>query len=156
MAHEDYAGLFGHGHPHTLAALNNFAVAERAMGDIATAVFAVELAHDELARALHPEHPHRLAARLNLVVLEFGFGTVGNEPAQREAEAVAELLGAGLGDRHPATLLARADAALMRTGGEPGHAAVRALAEVLGANHPEVRALEEGRLVAVLLDPHPF
>ncbi|WP_344505146.1 FxSxx-COOH system tetratricopeptide repeat protein [Dactylosporangium maewongense] len=149
-----YASLLGPQHPHTLVCENNLSAIERALGNLDAALVAAEAACEGLTAALHDRHPFLLAAQMNLAVILYENGRV--EEAVALALRVADLTADALGVRHPDALRARANASLTDspTGVDPQ--VLADLDAALGDRHPVVKAVQEGRLLHRLLDPHPF
>ncbi|MEH0931704.1 FxSxx-COOH system tetratricopeptide repeat protein [Micromonospora sp. CPCC 205558] len=154
-----YGRWLGARHPHTLGALSNFAVAQRAVGQAAQARATAERAATALREVLGPDHPHTLAAEENLGVCLAEEGH--RDAAIERLRATADRWVATSEASHPDTLRCRAnlDLVLRETVGDQEAttiAAVVSLGEVVGVDHPGVRALRDGRLVARIIDPHPF
>lgn len=154
-----YATLLGPTHPHTHVCDNNLAAIERARGERVEALTVARAACAGLAETLHDKHPFLLAAQLNLAVLLHENGRV--EEAAVLAGRIADLTEEVLGARHPDALRARANATLMdpAAGSGPRVAdpqVVADLAAALGESHPAVKALQEGRFLHRVLDPHPI
>jgi hypothetical protein len=86
----------------------------------------------------------------------------------RSAEALAmmadaaERLARVLGEEHPHTLRCRANHAIIRAGAAglspvaEAQVFIDKLVVRLGAHHGAVLALQEGRLLRRVIDPHPF
>ncbi|MFF0154211.1 FxSxx-COOH system tetratricopeptide repeat protein [Micromonospora sp. NPDC005203] len=155
-----YERWLGARHPHTLGALSNLAVAQRAMERAAQARATAERAASALREVLGPDHPHTLAAQEN-------FGICLAEEGDRDAaieclRATADRWDDKSGVSHPDALRCRAnlDLVLRVSDGDRPSAAttdpVVKLGGVVAPDHPSVRALREGRLVARIIDPHPF
>jgi MinD-like ATPase involved in chromosome partitioning or flagellar assembly len=153
-----YGASLGLRHPHTLVCLNNIAAAHRAKGELSKGLTFARKAARELQEVLGARHPYTLAAEQNLAVLHAETGELRQalqiiEPTMQRHREV-------LGPDHPDTLRCAANRALMRrAAGEPesddADAADR-LEHALGKSHPAVTALEEGRYLHRMLDPHPF
>ncbi|MEV4715802.1 FxSxx-COOH system tetratricopeptide repeat protein [Micromonospora noduli] len=154
-----YEQRLGATHPHTLGALSNLAAAQRAVGRTAEARATAERAADALREVLGPDHPHTLAAEENLGICRAEEGD--RDAALDHLRATAERWLAASGSRHPDALRCQANLALVlreNVGDRPPTvtAEVVSLGEVVGADHPGVRALRDGHLVARIIDPHPF
>ncbi len=147
-----YARSLGPAHPHTLVCENNLAAIERARGDLDAALAFAEAACAGLEAALHDKHPFLLAAQMNLAVIQHETGRA--EEAVALAGRVADATEAVLGARHPDALRARGNTTLMDSVADPQ--VVADLAAALGESHPAVRALQEGRFLHRVLDPHPI
>ncbi|WP_033357417.1 FxSxx-COOH system tetratricopeptide repeat protein [Dactylosporangium aurantiacum] len=153
----EYTRLLGSTHPHTLVCDNNLSAIERARGDLDAALAAAEAACAGLTDALHDRHPFLLAARMNRAIILHEQDRA--EEAVAIAGPVAALTAEVLGARHPDALRARANATLMEPADGTRAAdpqVVADLAAALGEAHPAVKALQEGRFLHRVLDPHPI
>ncbi|WP_433789141.1 FxSxx-COOH system tetratricopeptide repeat protein [Actinoplanes sp. CA-252034] len=153
-----YGASLGLRHPHTLVCLNNLAAAHRAKGELSQGLTFARDAARELREVLGHRHPYTLAAELNLAVLHAETGEV--PAALRIIEPTMQRHREVLGPDHPDALRCAANRALMRrAAGDPApddaDIADR-LEHALGETHPAVLALEEGRYLHRMLDPHPF
>ncbi|SIM50853.1 FxSxx-COOH system tetratricopeptide repeat protein [Micromonospora cremea] len=155
-----YRALLGPRHPHTLICENNLAGAARAQGHLEAARMSAHVAVSGLGEMLHPEHPFVLAAQMNLAVCKAETGDLAG--AFDMVDNLHKVMRTSLGIRHPDTLRAAANRALIRSLREPDsgpeelEAAVAELVERLGGSHPDVRAMGHRRLLDRVLDPHPF
>jgi hypothetical protein len=151
-----YSRQLGRRHPHTLVCENNLSAIERALGNGAAALAAAESACTGLAHALHEEHPFLLAAQMNRAIYLFEAGDTFEASAL--AEDLAGMTRQVLGAKHPDALRASANAQLMQSG-EARTADPQVLADLtaaLSGAHPAVRALQDGRLLHRVLDPHTY
>ncbi|MEV4275016.1 FxSxx-COOH system tetratricopeptide repeat protein [Actinoplanes xinjiangensis] len=153
-----YGASLGLRHPHTLVCLNNLAAAHRAKGELREGLEFARTAAGELREVLGARHPYTLAAEQNLAVLHAETGEIST--ALRIIEPTLQRHREVLGPEHPDTLRCAANRALMRrAAGEPvsedADTADR-MEHALGASHPAVIALAEGRYLHRMLDPHPF
>ncbi|WP_433537626.1 FxSxx-COOH system tetratricopeptide repeat protein [Micromonospora sp. CA-249363] len=155
--YEQWLGVL---HPHTLGALSNLAAAQRAVGRVTEARATAERAATALREVLGPDHPHTLAAEENLGICLAEEGD--RQAALERLRAVADRWVATSGPRHPDALRCLANLALVAResdGDRPSATITTQVVElggVVAAEHPSVRALREGRLVARIVDPHPF
>ncbi|MFC4070621.1 FxSxx-COOH system tetratricopeptide repeat protein [Actinoplanes subglobosus] len=151
-----YGASLGLRHPHTLVCLNNLAAAHRARGDSSTGLTFAHQAARELGKVLGPWHPYTLAAEQNLAVLHAETSEIGT--ALQIIDATMQRHREVLGPDHPDTLRCAANRALIRraTGVPDSDDAADRLESALGKTHPAVVALEEGRYLHRMLDPHPF
>ncbi|MFC4065304.1 tetratricopeptide repeat protein [Actinoplanes subglobosus] len=151
-----YGASLGLRHPHTLVCLNNLAAAHRAQGDSSTGLTFARQAARELEEVLGPRHPYTLAAEQNLAVLHAETSEIGT--ALQIIDATIQRHREVLGPDHPDTLRCAANRALIRraTGVPDADDAADRLENALGKSRPAVVALEEGRYLHRMLDPHPF
>jgi MinD-like ATPase involved in chromosome partitioning or flagellar assembly len=153
-----YGASLGLRHPHTLVCLNNLAAAHRAKGDLIKGLTFARKAARELGEVLGSTHPYTLAAELNLSVLHAETGEL--RTAMQTIEPTLRTHREVLGPDHPDTLRCAANRALMRlaagqSASDDGDVGDR-LTHALGKSHPAVTALEEGRYLHRMLDPHPY
>ena len=155
-----YQANLGRTHPHTLVCVNNLAMVSRALDDPARARSQALEAASGLREVLGETHPYTLAAQTNVAICTAEAGDVagGLELMGPLARRSIEILGAD----HPDALRSQANEALMgrllgQTDVEPVINRVRAtLASRLGERHPAVDAINQGRLLHRVVDPHPF
>jgi MinD-like ATPase involved in chromosome partitioning or flagellar assembly len=158
--HSAYEQRLGPRHPRTLVCVSNLAAALRAQRNFDEARRLARTAMDELSAALGPDHPYALAAQMNLAVATADDGDL--EEALPLMTTAAEHLHTVLGDNHPHTLRCEANRAIiLRRLRGPGYQdeldrAIERLAQRLGADHPAVASLRDGRLLRRIIDPHPF
>lgn len=154
-----YAASLGQRHPHTLVCVSNLAATARAAGEPGRAVLQAGTVVSDMIDVLGENHPYTLAAELNLAILLADTGEPG-----KGLDLLESTLGRHrvvLGPDHPDTLRCSANRLLMRKAAdkdiltEDADAADQ-LAKALGADHPAVSALRQGRYLHRLLDPHPY
>jgi tetratricopeptide (TPR) repeat protein len=148
---------FGKKHPLALAAAVNMAATMRDAGEWRRARQVDEMAYNDLRQELGDRHPYTLAA---------GVGLAGDLMLVHEEDAARSLLERLLADhrkargpRHPDTLTCAVNLGLL-AGGKGGDAAsltesVETMREVLGSEHPQVRAAEQGRRGDCDIEPPP-
>jgi tetratricopeptide (TPR) repeat protein len=152
-----YSRRFGKGHPLALAAAVNLAATMRDAGEWRKARQVDEMAYGDLQLELGDRHPYTLAA---------GVGLAGDLALVHEEDAARGLLERLLvdyresrGPLHPETLTCAVNLGLLT--GEKGSElaplteSLAALREVLGSDHPQVRAAEQGRRGDCDIEPPP-
>ena len=151
-----YRTDFGDDHPLTLAAQVNEAIAHRAAGNAAQALEIDKRTYPELAGSLGAEHPYTVGAATSLAS---GYALAGDH---RAALKISEkLLRTGPADHPYALLRAINHAHDLRAVGETEQAdtlyrtSLERLAEILGADHPEVVAAREGHRTVGDIEPPP-
>jgi tetratricopeptide (TPR) repeat protein len=152
--------LFGEEHPYVLVCRNNLAVAMWDGGDVADAHALAVATAASLEAILGERHPFAMAASNNLAV----FTIQGGEPAAGLARlaAVVDRLRNVLTEEHPDYLRGRGNLAIAQEAvGSASGSIVRMqiaddLANRIGAHHPSVVGLRDGRYVRRILDPHPY
>jgi MinD-like ATPase involved in chromosome partitioning or flagellar assembly len=153
--HAGYLSRLGPNHPCTLAAAVDLAVIDLDQGDTKIALRRTRDAARGLATALGPDHPHTLAARSNIAVGLAGLGDLMSAVivARDVLDRSQEVLGAD----HPDTLRAAANAEILSQEGEGDETeTAERLARALGRTHPAVVAVQDRRLLARVIDLHPF
>jgi len=155
-----YESRVGSDHPHVLICRLNIATALCLEENYATAQDYAGRAADGLEARLGSSHPYTLAAKLVLASALAGQGALAD--AARLEELVEDERARTLGPQHPDTLRCRVNLLLTQQKLEDPAArarreqAIAALAAVIGAEHPDVRAARrESRLLSVI-DPQPF
>ena len=119
-----------------------------------------QAAVNRLSEMLGSEHPFVLAAQMNLAVCKAESGDLAG--ALELVDNLHKMMRTVLGPRHPDTLRAAANLALIRNLREPDsgpeelETVVAELVERLGGDHPDVRVLGHRKLLDRVLDPHPF
>jgi MinD-like ATPase involved in chromosome partitioning or flagellar assembly/tetratricopeptide (TPR) repeat protein len=164
-----YQSRRGVQHPHSLVCHVNLATALhlRADQDQDQALAQINLAVGGLEGVLGAQHPYTLAAEMVYAVLLADAGDL--EEAEKVETRAADTLAHTLGDSHPDTLRCRANLLLTRQqrGGQQTAAELdQVIAEreqviadlelAIGAEHPTVTTLREGRRVLRALDPQPY
>ncbi|RAY15952.1 tetratricopeptide repeat protein [Actinomadura craniellae] len=155
-----YERRLGPDHPHTLACGVNLVSALRLSGDGSSALPLAETTAARLRETLGPEHPYTLAARMVLAVLLADEG-VRERAAEIEEETV-ELMDRKLKPTHPDALRCRANLLLTRhelgehDALEERQMIIDRLGARLGAGHPNIVTLREGRRLLRALDPQRF
>jgi tetratricopeptide (TPR) repeat protein len=152
-----YGRRFGKGHPLALAAAVNLAANMRDTGEGRKARQVDEMAYGDLRLELGDRHPYTLAA---------GVGLAGDLVLVHEEDAARGLLERLLvdyresrGPRHPDTLTCAVNLGLLI--GERDRDPVllteslAALRQVLGPDHPQVKAAERGRRGDCDVEPPP-
>ncbi len=155
-----YEERLGPGHPHSLSCRVNIATGLYLEEDYGAALIAARAAAAGMEGVLGPDHPYTLAANMVLAVVLAAQGTL-DEAAELEL-LTAQALERVLGPQHPDTLRCRANLLLTRDEqGEAGAAAERQevierLRGVLGAEHPDIASLTDGKRSLRVIDPQPF
>jgi tetratricopeptide (TPR) repeat protein len=155
-----YARRLGEKHPHTLTCRVNLASVLRLQKRYDEAMRENEIAVSELAEVLEAEHPYTLAAAMMRATLLADLGDL-SQSAELD-QSTAAMLAASLGPRHPDTLRCRANLLLTRHQLGEGiasaerEALLSQLSGVIGAEHPTVKVVREGRRLVRALDPQPF
>lgn len=155
-----YRRAFGEKHPLSLTAAINLAIILRSLGDLPEARRLDETAHPLMVAILGADHGYTLCAANGLAN---DLASTGDLAQARRLSA--DTLAASRrvrGDRHPYTLLCAVNAAFDLLGGgdaEGGRielsAAVEALGESLGAEHPEVIDARRGIRAECDVEPPP-
>ena len=153
-----YDDNLGRQHPHTLVCVNNLAMVARAGEDRSQARSQALEAAVGMRNVLGERHPYTLAAETNVAICTAEAGDVeeGLELMIPLARRSIDILGA----EHPDALRSLANEALMRR--MLGQADVElslnrlrgTLSSRLGGAHPAVDAINRGRLLHRVIDPH--
>lgn len=158
-----YEQRFGALHPHALVCAVNLASALRLQytpASAAKALTTIRAAAEGLENRLSAEHPYSLAAQM---VLGVALADVDEWIEARAVEERAvERMTKKLGPHHPDTLRCRAN--LMLTRQQSGDRTamtermeiVARLTGLLGAEHPNIATLRDGRRLLRAIDPQPF
>jgi MinD-like ATPase involved in chromosome partitioning or flagellar assembly/tetratricopeptide (TPR) repeat protein len=155
----EYQRRRGVQHPHSLVCHVNIATALHLRADGDQALGQINLAVDGLERVLGAQHPYTLAAEMVYAVLLADAGD--REEAEKVENRAADTLAHTLGDSHPDTLRCRANLLLTRQqrGQQTAEEREQVIADLelaIGADHPTVTTLREGRRVLRALDPQPY
>jgi tetratricopeptide (TPR) repeat protein len=155
-----YRRAFGEKHPLTLAASVNAAIIVRGMDSLSEAHRIDETAHAHLAAKLGLEHEYTLCAANSLANDLALTGEVAD--AQRMSAETLERSRRSRGEKHPYTLLCAVNAAFdlvevgkNEAGGAELAAAIGALTDVLGADHPETLDARRGKRAECDIEPPP-
>jgi tetratricopeptide (TPR) repeat protein len=124
-----------------LLTTRTLALAQRGLGDVATARAQLEAHYERCVRLFGADHDHTLSARMSYATTLLLAGELGD--AHRHAAAVNADYRKKLGPRNPLTLVSVVNlAAVLRQSGDLGQArsldavASEALRDVLGVRHP--------------------
>jgi len=155
-----YEERLGHNHPHSLSCRVNIATGLYLQESYDTALTAARAAAAGMDDVLGPDHPYTLAANMVLAVVQAARGALAE--AEELEDRTAATLEQVIGRQHPDTLRCRANLLLTRhERGETGAAAERQevierLRGILGAEHPDVASLMDGKRSLRVIDPQPF
>jgi MinD-like ATPase involved in chromosome partitioning or flagellar assembly/tetratricopeptide (TPR) repeat protein len=156
---EYFQRTLGPDHPHRLICLIDLATALREGDRFAEALEVAEAAVDRLVVTLGDDHPYTLAAQVVKAVLLADTGKL--QESRDLDEASLARFERVLGSRHPDTLRCRANLRLTQERLGESQAPDRRflvadLCRVLGAEHPNVTIVREGRRLLRAVDPQPF
>jgi len=165
---ERYDTYFGVRHPLTLAARVNQAILMRSMGDHDDARSLGESCYDDFTDVLGPNHPYTTCAGVSLAtdLALAGEHSAACELSERMYQISQQMSGGGHearnGGEHPYLLMRGVNLAHdLRSVGRTGDAdrlrrsSYLALREALGANHPEVQAIERDERTEGDIEPPP-
>ncbi|MCO8269013.1 FxSxx-COOH system tetratricopeptide repeat protein [Actinoplanes sp. TRM 88003] len=155
-----YRARFGETNPVALAAAVNHAIILRLMGDRNTARRTCESAYRQLQDQVGAAHPYVHAAAVGLA----NDLVVNNdiEAAGRLLRTTLESARAAKRERHPDMLICAVNLGIITRERDPAGAAtligpaLTALRELLGPDHPQVRAAADGERGECDIEPPPF
>lgn len=155
---QSFREKLGLDHPHTLVCGNNLSAIARAMADYREGRRLATAAASRLATTLGDDHPFVLAAQTNVAICEAELGDYAS--AAKLSSQVLARLTMKLGADHPDTLRCHGNLAIIANRqGQPSPDETRVidrLAQLIGENHPSVKALRSSGYVHRVIDPHPF
>jgi cellulose biosynthesis protein BcsQ/tetratricopeptide (TPR) repeat protein len=156
----EYERSLGAKHPHTVVCMTNLGVIARAFSEHSEAIELTREAVETLDDMLGPDHPFTLDSRTNLAICLAEGGDAAS--AEQTLDGTLPRVTRAYGPDHPVTLRCRANLGLATkkvqgSDTDAEHARVlEQLARLLGKDHPTVRSLRNGDMVARTIDPHPF